>query len=371
MFESNSFPQFFIETYGQNQIDLDFTSQYKLKYTSPAFIYQLVWLLTNGDIRQTFEDLAFTWLQEGTLKFDWNFSQPITITALIKENRGFWTVLQILKIKNKHIAFEHISISHPEIQEKEKSDEAKKYTFRKFGKIVDTEGFTLDEKMDGSTEEFDLVQMNQQQHEYIMVPKIIRVKGKTSKQRTKEDENTKKYYVNDDAVRSAADVGGQQLARGLDNKMLHEIQAQGELQDFINVLKVLENYPQVKVIRVIMEVLPESLGERKFTKLSDGIAKRRYVIAKVYMMQGKSFYIVEVEREGRSLSTLILSSPEVQDWDYVFNRLLINLVNDCGTWTSQSLNSIKGQGITIIKSKHSLKGVQHRAEILLKKLLII
>jgi len=118
-----------------------------------------------------------------------------------------------------------------------------------------------------------------------------------------------------------------------------------------------------------MDLLSESLGERKFAKLSDGITKRRYVIAKVYMVHGISFFIVETEREGRLLSTLILSSPEVQDWGYVFNRVLVNLVNDCGTWTSQSLKSIKRQGITIIKSKHSLKGVKHRAEMLLKKLI--
>ncbi|WP_071396587.1 Tn7-like element transposition protein TnsE [Bacillus tuaregi] len=369
LFESNSFPQYFIETYGQSQIHLSFTAQYKLKYTSPGFIHQLVWLLTNGDIRQTFESLAFTWLQEGTFKFDWNFSQPITITACIKENKGFWTVLQIAKVKNKHIPIEHISISHPEIQEMEKTDEAKKYTYRNVSKKGDTEGFTLDEKMDGSTEDFELVQMNQQQHEYIRVPKIIREKGKTAKQRTREDENTKKYYGNDDAIRSTADIGGQQLARGLEHKMLHEIQAQGELQDFINVLKVLENYPQINAIRVIMDVLPEGLGERKFTRLSDRVTRRRYVIAKVYMMQGISFYIVEIEREGKSLSTLILSSAEVKDWDFIFIRLLENLVNDCGTWTSQSLNSIKRQGVKTIKSKHSLKGVKHRAEMLLKKLL--
>lgn len=367
LFESNSFPQYFIETYGQNQIQLSFTAQYKLKYTSPAFIYQLVWLLTNGDIRQTFESLAFTWLQEGTLKFDWNLLQPITITARIKQNKGSWTVLQIVKVKNKNIPFEHISISHPEIQEMEKSDEAKKFTYRNFGNTGDTEGFTLDEKMDGSTEDFDLVQMNQQQHEYLIIPKIIRVKGKTSKQRTIEDENTKRYYGSDNSVRSTADVGGQQLARGLEHKMLHEIQAHGELQDFINVLKVLENYPQINAIRVIMDVLPEGLGERKFTRLSDRVTRRRYVIAKVYVMQGISFYIVEIEREGKSLSTLILSSTEVKDWDYIINRLLANLVNDCGTWTSQSLNSIKRQGVKTIKSKHSSKGVKHRAEMLLKK----
>lgn len=36
-----------------------------------------------------------------------------------------------------------------------------------------------------------------------------------------------------------------------------------------------------------MDVLPDGLGERKFTKLEDVITKRRYVIAEVFMANGK------------------------------------------------------------------------------------
>ncbi|MDV2887791.1 hypothetical protein RYX45_21730, partial [Alkalihalophilus pseudofirmus] len=88
----------------------------------------------------------------------------------------------------------------------------------------------------------------------------------------------------------------------MEYQMLHEVQTQGELQGVVNVLKVLEQYPEVKVIRAYIDVLPKGFGERKFTKLSDGITKRGYVIAEVYMMNGHRYNIVEVEREKRSLS---------------------------------------------------------------------
>ncbi|MGE8207458.1 hypothetical protein ACQKP0_23515 [Heyndrickxia sp. NPDC080065] len=64
-----------------------------------------------------------------------------------------------------------------------------------------------------------MIQMNQLKHEYTKVPKINRVKDNSTKQRTKEDENTKKYYINNDSIRSTADVGGEQLARGLEHHM--------------------------------------------------------------------------------------------------------------------------------------------------------
>ncbi len=76
----------------------------------------------------------------------------------------------------------------------------------------------------------------------------------------------------------------------------------------------------------------------------------------------------EIERENRSLSMLILSSLVTREWKTTYERLLINLVNDSGTWTSKSLKSIESQGITVVKAKHGSKGVQHRAEVLLNKL---
>lgn len=265
--------------------------------------------------------------------------------------------------------YEYISISHPEIQDKEKSKEAKKYTYRSLNKNGDENGFTLDEQIDGSTEDFDMVQMNQLRHEYTSVPKVKRIKRGTSKQRVDEDENTKRYYSDNNSIRSTADSGGQQLARGLEHQMLHEIQAQGELQDFINVLKILEQYPEVKAIRAFIDVLPEGLGERKFTKLSDGVTKRRYVIAEVYMKHGGRFNIIEVEREFRSISTLILSAYSNQDWSAIYNQLLIKLVNASGKWVRKSLAYFETQGINIAKAKHSSKGVRHRAGILLGKFL--
>lgn len=369
LFESNSFPQFFTETYGPNKIHLSFSSLYELKYTRTPFVYQLVWLLTNRDLRQAYESIAFTWLQEKALKFEWKITQPITITARVKEKNNTWTVLKIVNVKNKQIPYENIAISHPEIQDKEKSKEAKKYAYRPLNKNGDEEGITLDEQLDGSTEDFDLVQMNQLIHEYTSVPKVKRIKRGSSKQRLEEDENTKRYFGNNDSIRSTADSGGHHLARGLEHQMLHEVKAQGELQDFVNVLKILEQYPEVKAIRAFTDVLPEGLGERKFTKLNDGVTKRNYVIAEVYLMNGGRFNIIEVEREHRSLSTIILSSLFNQDWGNIYNQLLLNLVNASGTWQSKSLKYVETIGINIVKAKHSNKGIRHMAGILLGKFL--
>src|SRR5699024_12319358 len=110
LFESNSFPQFFTETYEPNKIHLSFSSLYELKYTRTAFIYQLVWLLTNRDLRHVYESIAFTLLQEQTLKFEWTFELPITVNALMKENQNSWSVIQIVNMKYNYFLLDTITI---------------------------------------------------------------------------------------------------------------------------------------------------------------------------------------------------------------------------------------------------------------------
>lgn len=88
----------------------------------------------------------------------------------------------------------------------------------------------------------------------------------------------------------------------------------------------------------------------------------------MFLTNGQQFNIIEVEREKRSLSILILSSIINHDWKSIYNKVLVSLVNNSGTWSRKSLNSIENQGIRVVKAKHSSKEVRHKAEILFSKL---
>ncbi|MFO1441847.1 hypothetical protein KDN24_01110 [Bacillus sp. Bva_UNVM-123] len=85
-------------------------------------------------------------------------------------------------------------------------------------------------------------------------------------------------------------------------------------------------------------------------------------------MDGELYNIIEVEREKRSLTTLILYSPSIKDWGTIIKTLLVNLVNASGTWTSKSLAYFRNRGIKIVKARHSSKGIEHRSTILLSKI---
>ncbi|MGY2611206.1 Tn7-like element transposition protein TnsE [Bacillus pretiosus] len=369
LFETNSFPQYFIEQYEPNKLNLDFSSQYHRKYTKDSYLFQLVWLLTNSDLRQVFENTAYTFINTGVLRFDWLFKQPITVTAVVKSSVAGGTILRIKSVKNKKIPYKEISFTHPEIVQNERTSEAKKYAFhsKRNDGIGDPE-MKLDEEAEGTTDDFDLIEMDNQIHEYEKLPKVTKIRRNSNKQRTQEDENTKRYFIEDDARRSTADVGGNQLVRGIENKSLYAIQAQGELLNFINVLKVLEGYPAVKSIKATTGVLPTGGEKRKFSYLDDGITNRRYIIASIELSDGRHYKVLEIEREIRSLSMLILSSKVSVEWSSVIQNILLGLVNKSGAWAKELIMEIEKESIVVNKAKHSRKSIIHKAKLLFEKL---
>lgn len=370
LFETNSFPQYFIEQYEPNKLHLDFSSQYHRKYTKNSYLLQLVWLLTNSDLRQVFENTAYTFINTGVLRFDWLFKQPITVTAVVKSSVAGGTILRIKNVKNKKIPYKEISFTHPEIVQNERTSEAKKYAFHsKQNDGIDEPEMKLDEEAEGTTDEFDLIEMDNQIHEYEKLPKVTKIRRNSNKQRTQEDENTKRYFIEDNGRRSTADVGGNKLARGIENKSLYEVQAQGELLDFINVLKVLEGYPAVKSIKVTTGVLPTGSEKRKFSYLDDGITNRKYIVASIELFNGEHYKVLEIERESRSLSMLILFSINSVEWPSIIQVILLGLVNKNGVWAKGLIMEIDSGGIVVKKAKHSKKSIMHKAKLLFKKMI--
>lgn len=367
LFESHSFPQYFIENYAYNKIHLNFTSLYHRKYTQSNFLYQLVWLLTNQDLRNVFENVAYTFNYKGILNFEWSFRRPITIKAIVKPNANSGTVLRVVSVKNKIIPYDEITFEHPEVGQSKKSTEPKKYTLHtKKNLNGQQDELLLDEKIEGTTDDFDVIEMDNQKHEYINLPKITKVRKGSNKKREFEDENTKKRYINDEGKRSTADVGGAQVTRGLEQQSLMDIQIDGDLGEFIKVMRVLQDFPEVQFINVIQGSLKEFSNAKRFVYLSDGVTERKYVIAEIRLFSSKEVSVIEVEREGKALSTLIsFMSSQQNRGNYYYQQILNGLINNQGAWDKEQLQI---NNIDFLTLRHGKRDFEHRAKNLLNKL---
>ncbi|EON70939.1 Tn7-like element transposition protein TnsE [Lysinibacillus sphaericus] len=364
LFEANSLPQYFIENYENNKIHLDFSSQYHRKYTQSNYLYQLVWLVTNQHLRSVFENVAYTFNNVGVLNFDWSFKQPITIKAIVKPNIKGGTILRVVSVKNKQIFYREISFSHPEVVRMEKSREVKKYTLHNKKNLNDQQDeLLLDEEIEGTTDNFDVIEMDNQMHEYIKLPKISKVRKNSNKKREFEDESTKKRLINDESKRSTADIGGNQVIKGLEQQSLLNIQIDGELGEFIKVMVVLQDFPEVQSINLIQGSLKEFSSTRRFVYLSDGVTERKYVIAEIKIF-GKDVSVIEVEREHKSISTLIIFLENTLTKFVLYKSILEKLINVSGAWDKQWMEYNNLEFFTL---RHGNRDVRHRANLIINK----
>lgn len=366
LFEAHSFPQYFIENYENNKIHLDFTTLYHRKYTQSNFLYQLVWLLTNQDLRNVFENVAYTFNNTDILDFDWSFRQPITIKAIVKPNPNGGTVLRVVSVKDKLIPCSEITFEHPEVAPSEKSTEPKKYTLHTRKNLNGQhDELLLNEEIEGATDDFDIIEMDNQLHEYIKPPKITKIRKGSNKKRGFEDENTEKRFINNEGKRSTADVGGNQVTRGLEQQPLMDIQIDGELGEFIKVLKALQDFSEVQSINIIQGSLKEYSGTKRFVYLGDGVTERKYLIAEVKFFYGTDVSVIEIERGGKAISTLIYFLDKYEDKLILYKKTLSGLINSNGVWEKSKLEK---NNIRFLTLRHGKRNFEHRANLLRNKI---
>jgi len=109
-----------------------------------------------------------------------------------------------------------------------------------------------------------------------------------------------------DHLRTIADVGGEEIIRGLEFISVDKVEEKGELEEFVDVLKLLEKRKAIKKVDIIIGELSEGKRGKIFSRLNDGVTRRKYAIEQVIMSDGRGCSLINVEREDRALSMLIL-----------------------------------------------------------------
>lgn len=273
-------------------IGIYFTSEYESKLLKSEKINHLAWILTNAPVLRMFNSIGKSIWQSGELKYYFLLNR-FNIRARVKRNNSnSITVLEIISLYRKRINVDGINIFHPSLKETQSSNEAKirKYVNKKFS--CDRE-LTFDG--DGSTKDSEEIETSLIAHEYERLPKIYKRKTGTKISRKNQDENTKEYFLDKNKLRSTADVGGENLIRGLEFTTLDKIEEKGELEEFIEILKLLEKRPNIKSANIIIGYLPEGIKVKKFSRLRDGIARRKYAIGRIVMMNGEECSLIEIE----------------------------------------------------------------------------
>ncbi len=340
----DSLENYFTYEINDDELNIYFTGLYNKRFLKDSEINQISWLITNDEILSMFSQVGWNLLKEGQIKFDFLFKY-LDLRVKVQKCKNHMKVVEILGVNKKRINIDKVNIYHPSLEEVISSDQIKKRKY--IGKGIEGKA-EIDNSAGGATNSFDEVN-NQIIQKYIKLPKIQKVKSGRKSQRKGEDVNTKKCLINNDSLRTVADEGGQALLKGLEFSSLDKISIKGELENFIEMLKQLKKEPNVDNVEIIVGELP---GYRAFSTLSDGETRRKYAIGKIAMIDGTERSIIDIEREGRALSILVLKVQDKIYWKWIYSKLLYGVVNESGVWSNKVIDQICKMGIIVERKKH-------------------
>lgn len=328
------------------RLQIAFSNEYKTSYLKSEYYNHLAWMISNDEILKMCNEIGYNMFSEGNLRFDFNMTN-FNIKARVKKNRYGFTIIEIVKVNLKEIKVDEIEIYHPSFEDRKKSNEAKLRTYTYLNNKSDDR--IVDNKIDGANNFDESINEELITHEYINMPKVKKEKTRIGNLRISEDNNTKKYIMEDDNLRTLSSEGGMKRTNGIEFSEVDQKTLSEELQEFVLNLKALERQYWIKQVNIKILNLP--LG-RKFSYLSNGIDRRRCVIAEIIKLNGDIFGVIEVERDIRSLSTLIVKLNIEINLKFIYKELLQGLIYESGKWSNKKIEYLKNKGIKIERNKH-------------------
>lgn len=360
--EPNSLEQYFIveqDIKNNNLLRIFFSKDYPGDLLTRRHIEHIIWLGTSSKAKRAIGEI-YKCIANGSTRgihFQFPLEGHFEIKARYLRGRdGIIRIEEIIYFKEKNARRYFAEIYSPHIHDVTKVNRPR---IRRHI-ITPDEILEIDNKCDGSRKSEKTVAMETAQHDF-EIPPIIRFKPQTSIiQRTGSNENTKNVEINSNNKVTTTDIGGLDLAEGLEFQELDGdvIALEGDIGTFIRVLIELRNRYIDSDVSYSIGSLPEGMIGKWYNKLDDGSTPRQYVIASVSIDRRTPCQLIEVERQGRPLSTLVLifrkmfTQPEESA---IFHQILKSLVNNNGSWNQDVLDNLYSKGVDNERIMHTRK----------------
>ncbi|EDT74297.1 Tn7-like element transposition protein TnsE [Clostridium butyricum] len=350
---NDAWEDYFIYNLDDRKLQIHFTNQYKRSYLKNEYYNHLAWMISNEEILKMCSDIGYNILSKEKLIFDFNIHN-FNINARAKKNKHGFTIMEILKVNKKEIKVDEMKVYHPSFEQREKSNEAKLRTYTHINNNNDDR--TIDSSADGAKDYDERINDELIVQEYIKVPAVKKEKERSGKLRTIEENDTKKYIIDDDNSRTLSSEGGMRKANGIEAAALDETIIPAELSEFIYNLKELEKLDWIEKVDIRIVMLP--LG-RKFSYLNNGVDRRKCLIVEILKINGDICGILEVQRENKLLSTLILKGKLKRTLSLAYEELLTGLILESGKWSVKVINGLNEKNIDIYRNKHMNTGIDN------------
>lgn len=365
---NDTWEDYFTYELEDRKLQIDFTNNFKKSYLKSTYYNHLAWMISNDEVLKMCNDIGYNMLTKGKLLFDFNVPN-FNINARVKKNKHGFTIMEILKVNLKEIKVDELQVYHSSFEDRVKSNEAKLRTYTYLSNK--DEDRVIDNSVDGAKDFDESINNELIVQEYIKAPIVKKEKEHSGKLRTIEDSDTKKYIMEDDNLRTLSSEGGMKKASGIEISAIDEkiitSKINYELSEFIEIINLLRKMIGIRNVGMIMVELP--LG-RKFSYLSDELTRRKCLIAIIEINSGKQACIIEIERENKTISTIILKSLETKYyWKDKYELILSGIVKCSGSWDNNVFRILEEQNIKVLRHKHIDRNSLEKAKKIHEKLM--
>lgn len=362
---SDTFEDYFTYEINNRILNLYFDSNYRTTNLKDVYYNHFAWIIGNKDILNMVSSIGYNTSIKNKMMFDFNIPN-FKFRARVRKTKYGYLVQEIIKVKEKRINFNEIRVFHPSFERYERSDKAKKWSYVSLSNNLDNKR-TIDNEADGSTKAAESIKDELVVQEYLNIPRVKKEKTGHAIRNEREDENTKKFIKEDDNRRTFADEGGFNKTKGIEVSGVDIKSVSGELKDFIRVLNLLRYMSGIKNLKIKIVNLP--MG-RKFSYLEDERIRRRCLISEVLMWSGNVYKILEVERQGKFISTIILRINYYSEYkDKACSIVLKGIVNEGGVWSNRIFQILREKGVGVLRCKHIKGSTEKRAKYIYSKII--
>ena len=337
-----------------DKISINFSKDYPVDLLTEKHVKHLLWLATNVNANVAWHEVYKSLIRSPRdgISFPFPFANDYEIRARFRKDGNIIRIEEILNIKAEKLGYKAIDIKSPRLHAVLNSNQSKK---KIIVKIDDEDELVIDPNSTGTRKLETIIDIPIAEHEFEDNPIINRIYRGSVKNRTAITDDTERILIGQNEIVSTGDIGGQGGNVGLEYREPEAPQQKfdGEIGEFILILKAMDRKYADIDIKITVGELP--IGKH-FCKWDDGVTPRKYLIAEVRFHKSLPIFLIEIERLGRSLSTLVLLSQMGDDeswWNSVFDKVVVGLVNNNGVWDVTVMDELETLGVRNERFHHT------------------
>ncbi len=319
-------------------------------------IRHLAWLFSNPGIErmlsQTYQNICNG---EGIL-FDWGFDH-LKIEAVVRQYNGKNFIQRITHI-TKRIQVNEITVNDARDVKYEGEGE---YQVN-HNRIMIKAGEELSIHGGGASVDMSDWMPNPVEVKYETMPKIVRSQRKKQREKTLIT-NLGKMAVIGDGRRTTGEPGSEEKVPELIFQQHSTYTYEDEFAYISDVLTIIEKNKLVSEVQSYVAPLNVHTDMGTFRYLSDGQTDRCYFAGKIIFSDGLEAVTLDIQRENRCISMLLIISKNGNTWDGIIHTIMKNTVEESGYWPSDTLAALQNEfHLRIERCKHTTVEAKQRAK---------